>query len=256
MHICYDIGNTNIVIGIYNDKKLINKYRFQTNVKSTLDEFGLSIVEILRLNDILCKDIKGVIISSVVPELDGIMKRMVKKYFNIDAMFVGSKIKSGINIKIDNPKQLGSDLLVGAVSACNKFNCDLLICDIGTAMTFSLVTKNKEFLGGTILPGIKTAFSGLTQSASMLANTSIESIDSILGRDTKTCLISGMVYGWVSMIEGIYYRYKELYNDIKLVLTGVESKVIKDYISKDSDFVYEDDLILDGLNLLYFKNKK
>ena len=256
MHICMDIGNTNIVIGIFDNNKLINHYRFSTNTLMTADEYGLKIIQFFAYNKINRADINGFIISSVVPELDSIIKSMVNRYFNLEPLFVGPGIKTGIHIKLDNPKQLGADLLVGAVGVVEKYGANSLIIDIGTALTIVYVNEKKEFLGGAIMPGIRTAFSTLALKTSKLEDVGLEDVKDILGRDTKSCLQSGMVFGWASLVEGMIKRYLELYGQMNVIITGGEARFIINHIDKNLNVIYDEDLLLDGLNIIYHKNTK
>lgn len=256
LNICMDIGNTNIVIGVFTKHKLIEKFRLSTNVLMTSDEYGIKIIQLFDFYKINKEDISGFIISSVVPELDMIIKLMVNKYFNIEPLVVGPKVKTGINIKLDNPKQLGADLLVGAVGACEKYGPNCLVIDIGTALTMVYINEKKEFLGGAIMPGIRTAFSTLAQKTSKLEDVAIEDVKEVLGRDTKTSLQSGMIFGWASLVEGMIIKYKKAYGIDHVVITGGEARFIIKHIDKDLNVIYDDDLLLDGLNIIYSKNTK
>lgn len=256
MHICMDIGNTNIVIGIFKEDKIVNRFRFSTNVSMTCDEYGIKLMQLFSYNNIFIKDIEGCIVSSVVPELDFVIKSMVKNYLNVEAIMVGPGVKTGIHIKLDNPKQLGADLLVGAVGAIEKYGANSLIIDIGTALTICYVNEKKEFLGGSIMPGIRTAFSTLSEKTSKLEDVGLEEAKDLLGRDTKTCIQSGMVFGWASLIEGMIKRYIDLYGKMNLVITGGEARFIINHIDSKLNLIYDEDLLLDGLNIIYQKNKK
>lgn len=256
MHICMDIGNTNIVIGIFDNNKLINRFRFSTNTLMTADEYGIKIIQLIAFNKINKDNINGFIISSVVPELDSIIKTMVNNYFNLEPIFVGPGIKTGIHIKLDNPKQLGADLLVGAVGVVEKYGANSLIIDIGTALTMVYVNAKKEFLGGSIMPGIRTAFNTLSLKTSKLEDVGLEDVKDILGRDTKTCLQSGMVFGWASLVEGMIKRYLDIYGKMNVIITGGEARFIINHIDKNLNVIYDEDLLLDGLNIIYHKNLK
>lgn len=256
MHICMDIGNTNIVIGIFNGNEIVNRFRFSTNTSMTSDEYGIKIMQLFVFNKINKEDIEGFIISSVVPELDLIIKLMVNKYFNLEPIIVGPGIKTGIHIKLDNPKQLGADLLVGAVGVVEKYGPNSLIIDIGTALTMVYVNEKKEFLGGAIMPGIRTAFSTLSEKTSKLEDVGLEDVKDVLGRDTKSCLQSGMVFGWASLVEGMINKYLTKYGKMNLIITGGEARFIIDHIDPKLNLIYDEDLLLDGLNIIYQKNRK
>lgn len=255
MHICIDIGNSNIVLGIFdNESKKVHDFRLSTKRYATIDELAMTLINLLKYKDIKESDIEGVIISSVVPELDEPLKEVFNKFFNLDPIFVGPGIKSGINIKLDNPKQLGADLLVGAVGAVSKYKEPVLVIDIGTAMTITFVNKNKEFIGGAIMPGVHTAFSSLTNKASKLEDVSMEDISSPIGHNTKDCIQSGMIYGWSSMIDGMIDKYHKELGDFSVVVTGGEARYLVKHLH--NKVFYDENLLLDGLNLLYLKNKK
>lgn len=255
MFLCLDIGNTNMVIGVFNeDGTSVSDFRLSTKRNLTTDEQAMGLIELLHFKGIKEEDISGVIISSVVPEIDGELKDLFKKYFGVDALFVGPGIKSGVNIKIDNPKQLGADLLVGAVGAIEKYKEPVLVIDCGTAMTITFVNKQKEFIGGAIMPGIRTAFSNLIDKASKLEEVSFEDVEGPIGSSTKDCIQSGMIFGWSSMIDGMIDKYHKILGDFKVVLTGGDARYLVKHL--EHEVVYDDNLLLDGLKILYFKNKK
>lgn len=253
MLLCVDIGNTNIVIGLYdNNDTLIKKFRLKSSFERTADEYGVIIRNMLEYSGYQSKDIQGIIVSSVVPLLDTIFEKLSIDYFNITPIFVAPGLKSGIKIKIDNPKQLGADLLVGAVGAVSKYQSPIIIIDMGTAITLSVVNENKEFIGGIIYPGIKTAFNSLIKRTSRLEEAKFKNIDNIIGKDTVSCIQSGMIYGTSSMIDGIIRKTKKEIPNARVVLTGGESKMILGYL--EEEVIYDDDLLLDGLRILFYKN--
>ena len=255
MYLCVDIGNSNIVLGIFDDKdQKICDFRLSTKRYLTIDEFAMYFMNALKFNDVDVKAIDGAIVSSVVPELDNTIKEAFQKYLNVEALFVGPGIKSGINIKLDNPKQLGADLLVGAVGAVNKYQAPVLVIDIGTAMTITFVNEKKEFIGGAIMPGIRTAFSNLIDKASKLEDVSFEDVDTLIGHNTKDCIQSGMIFGWCSMIDGMIDKYQKELGDFKVVLTGGEARYLVKHL--EHEVTYDDNLLIDGLQLLYIKNKR
>ena len=254
MILCIDIGNTNIVLGLYKDSKLIKTFRIETDSNKTYDEYGITFLELFKYNDINYKDVTGIIYSSVVPKIDSSIDKLSKKYFNIDAICVGPGIKSIVNIKIDNPKELGADLLVGAVGASTKYGTNILIIDMGTAITFSYVNAKNEYVGGAILPGIHISYQGLFSKASKLEEVAFDECDNVLGKDTKTCIQSGMIFGFTSMIEGMIERYIEKFGPMKVVITGGESVIISKYINKKYQVITDDNLLLDGLLALYERN--
>lgn len=251
MLVCVDVGNTNICLGLFDNDKLVKKFRLSTNQNQTSDEYGITVKRLFDFNNIT--NIEGVVIGSVVPRIDSTLEKMFIDYFNIKPIFVGQGIKSGINIKIDNPKELGADLLVGAVGASNKYSVPCLIIDMGTAITFVYVNSKKELLGGVITAGIKTSFSGLFANTSKLEAVKISKPKDIIGKNTTNCIQNGMVYGTASMIDGIIDRIKKEYGSFTTVLTGGDSVYVKDHLL--NDVICDEDLLFDGLKIIYQKNK-
>lgn len=255
MIICVDIGNSNMVLGFYQNDQLLNTIRMKTDSTMTSDEIGVKFLEFLKVDNIDKKEVEGVIISSVVPSIDRHMTEMVNKYFKLNPLFVNPGIKTSVNIRINNPKECGADLLVGAVGAITKYGPDVIVIDMGTAITITYVNEKQEFLGGAIMPGINTSYRSLFSKTSKLESVGIEEVTSPIGKDTKSCIQSGMLYGTVSMLEGMISRYKELYPKAKVVITGGESSIIIPYFNKSYKLIYDENLLLDGLNILYKKNK-
>ena len=255
MLLCVDIGNTNIVLGVFQDEKLSHSFRIQSDLMQTADEYGTKIMNICSFYELDFHMINGVIISSVVPGLDNTFEKMVETYFKTKAMFVGPGTKSGIKIKIDNPKQLGADILVGAVATYYKYGSPAIIVDMGTAITFAYLNQEKELLGGVIVPGIKTAFSSLVSKTSKLEEVRMDAPLKIIGKDTVSSIQSGMIYGTSSMIDGMIRKIKKEMNLEKVitVLTGGEARLIKPYL--EETVIYDDNLLLDGLKLIYLKNQ-
>lgn len=255
MLICLDVGNTHIVVGIYESEEKVSTYRISTNPNMTADELGIKILDIIRYNNIQANDF-DFIVSSVVPKIEIIIKSMVNKYFKKDAIFVGQGIKSGIKIRLDNPKELGADILVGAVAACNLYGPNVVVIDMGTAMTLVYVNEKYELMGGTIIPGIRTAFSSLFENAAKLEDVPFEKPKTVIGKDTKTSIQSGMFYGYVSMIEGLIKKYHDEIGEFKVVLTGGESQLLKELFKDKDKYIFDNELLVKGLRILYNKNKK
>ena len=251
MILCFDIGNTNIVLGIVENKKIINTFRFVTNATLTEDEYYHKIQNVTQ-----GITIEGVIISSVVPALDNIFNMMIKKYFNISPLFVGPGMKSGLKLKIEVPKSLGSDLLCDAVGAVNKFGGPVIIVDLGTATKFIVVNDKDEYLGGAIAPGMNGSLNSLISNAAKLSHTALAKPHNIIGNDTTSCIQSGMIYGTASMIDGMVNQMiKELgLPNTNVVLTGGLAPLIKDILT--INYYYEPNILIDGLIYLYYKNKK
>lgn len=251
MILCFDVGNTNIVLGIVENKKIINTYRFVTNASLTEDEYFHKLQPIVKN-----LQIEGVVISSVVPSLDLIFVQMIKKYFKINPMIIGPGIKSGLKLRIEAPKTLGSDLLCDAVGAVNKFGGPVIIVDLGTATKFIVVNDKEEYLGGAIAPGMNGSLNSLIQNAAKLSHTALEKPDKVIGNDTTTCIQSGMIYGTASMIDGMVNKTIEELNssNVKVVLTGGLAPLVKEVLT--IDYIYDPLILIEGLIYLYYKNAK
>lgn len=250
MLLLFDVGNSNIVLGKVENKKIISTYRFITSSSMTEDEYYHKFKEIIG-ND----RIKGIAISSVVPQLDNILSIMCKKYFSITPLLVSTNLNSGLSYKIDNPSELGADLLCDAVGALNKYpNENKIIVDLGTASKFIVVNKNNEYLGGAISPGLLKSLDSLINSAAKLSDVAMGVPGKVIGSDTKSCIQSGMVYGFASLVDGMIQKIKNELNDenTKVILTGGLSCYVKDILT--TDFEYDSDILLKGLLSLYYMN--
>ena len=254
MIICVDVGNSNIVFGIFNnDDKLISTFRMEAKVLRTSDEYGIALIEHLRYLGIAINDIGGGIIASVVPQIDPILEKAFAKYLNVTPLFVVPGTKTGIKIKIENPKQLGADLLVGAVAAANIYGAPCIIVDLGTATTLGVVNNKNEFLGGIIYPGVMTAYDSLIKSTALLESAKIGRPDSVVGRDTMSSIQSGMVYGTIGAIDGIIKQIKKEYGDMKVIVTGGISKFLLEHLNPE--YIIDENLLMNGLNIIFKKNQ-
>lgn len=250
MIILVDIGNTNIVIGVAKENKIIETYRMSTDPSLTSDEYAGK----LRGFGIDKIDVEGVAISSVVPQLDHVFIDLFEKYYNKKAMLIASGIKSGLKLKIDNQKQLGADLLCDCVGAYEKYPGDLLVVDLGTATKLLAVNKNKEYLGGAIAPGIISSLNSLVASAAKLSSINLAIPPKTIETETTRCIQSGAIVGHACMINGLLTKMKkELNSDqITVILTGGMSYLIKDLL--EHDYKYEPNILLEGLLFIYNKN--
>ncbi len=250
MIVCVDVGNTTICFGLYNDKNLIDTYKIESKLTKTSDEYGCSLLTHYQLNNINKMEIKGAIISSVVPNVDHALENMFSDYFHIDAIFVNPSIPLGLTIKVNPINSLGADLLVGAFIATKKYGVPNIVVDMGTATTLIAVNNKKELLGGVIYPGVLAGFSSLINSTSLLENTKIEIPEHVIENNTKGCLQSGMTYGTKATIEGIVNMMKEELNeeDVKVIVTGGASKIYKTLFA---NYIYDERLLLDGLYEIY-----
>ena len=256
MLLVIDIGNTNIVYGVYNRDKLLGSWRMTTNKKGTADEQGLFLYDVLALNDIDRKKIDGIIISSVVPSMMQSLKAMCKHYFHLEPMIVGPSIKSGIKILYKNPLEVGADRIVNAVAGYHKYGGPLILVDFGTATTFCALNEHGDYLGGAIATGVRVSTDALYQSAAKLPKVELEFPEEVLNRDTVSSMQAGILYGYVGQVEYIVNKMtKEMgYDKVTVVATGGLAPLIA---SKTEVINYVDDqLTLEGLKILYDKNKK
>lgn len=253
MLLAIDIGNTNIVLGVINDEELIVSGRLSTNIYETDEEYAMKIHSFLRLHKAL--DIDGAIISSVVPALIGTVKSAVKFVTGKTALVVGPGVKTGLSIKIDDPAQLGADLVVGAVAAKEKYTCPIIIFDLGTATTGSVIDKDGNFLGGIITSGVKTSINTLASGTALLPQIDITAPKKVIGSNSIDSMKSGAVIGTAAMIDGFIERFEEeLGEKATVVMTGGLGKAIVKNCKHS--IILDDNLLIDGLKIIYNKNKE
>jgi type III pantothenate kinase len=250
-----DMGNTNIKIGVFKDDKILMESRLATDYSKMEDQYAVELLDILHLYDLDNKGFEGSIISSVVPPLTNTISRAVQKVTGVTPMIVGPGIKTGIDIRIDNPAQLGSDLLVGAVAAVAQYGAPCIIWDLGTASTVSVVDSNGYFKGGAIMAGVGVSIESLVSRASQLPRISLEAPRFVVGSNTVESMQSGAVYGTASMIDGMCDRIEaELNCKATVVITGGMGREIAPCCRRK--VIYDDNLLLTGLHIIYEKNKK
>ena len=189
MILVIDVGNTNIVFGVINGEDLVSSGRIATNIYETDDDMAMRLYSFLQINKI--ENVEGAIISSVVPALNRSLVKAIKRVTGIEAMLIGPGIKTGLNIKMDNPAELGADLVVGAVASIAKYPCPQIICDLGTATTVSVIDKNKSYIGGAVLCGVKTAINAISQGTAQLPQIDISAPKKVIGSNTIDCMKSG-----------------------------------------------------------------
>lgn len=256
MLLVFDVGNTNMVLGIYKDKELIKDWRINTDKEKTSDEYGILISSLFKYENIDMNEIKDVIISSVVPNVMHSLENFCIKYCNKQPLIVGPGIKTGLNIKYDNPKQVGADRIVNAVAGIEKYGYPIILVDFGTATTFCAISEKGEYLGGTIAPGIKISSEALFQRASKLPRVELLKPGTTICKSTVSAMQSGIIYGYVGLVDKIISMMKDELNcdNIKVVATGGLAPLI----SSETDSIDSVDkfLTLEGLRLIYEKNKE
>lgn len=251
-----DVGNTNIVFGLSKQGALIKKWRMATNPSFTEDELIAFLAPLLDQSNIKISDINGMMISTVVPRLLFALKKLAEQHFKCKPTIMGSNnFKHDIKIKLDNPTELGTDLLANAVAALTLYKHDMLILDFGTATTFTVVTQRREFLGGAIAPGINLSMQALKNAAAQLSDVMILKPEKVCGKNTKACMQSGIYFGYLGLIEGIIKRIKQEYaKPLKVVATGGLANLFTAE-TKEINYI-ESDLTLIGLEYLYNLNNK
>lgn len=254
MILTVDIGNSNIVAGGMDPQKTYFVERLSANLYMTSLEYAVSFKNILEMNRIDAGSISGCIICSVVPPLTNTVREALERVTHHLPLVVGPGIKTGLNIKMDNPAQLGSDLVVDAVAAIHEYGAPLLIFDMGTATTMSAVDKSGSYVGGAIIPGLKVSLDSLSSRASQLPRIGLDSPKRIIGTNTIECMKSGAIFGNACMIDGMIDRaQEELKGPVKVISTGGLARFITPCCRHA--IIYDDILLLKGLLLIYLKNR-
>ncbi len=255
MLLVVDVGNTNIVLGVYDSKKLIGHWRISTDRVRTTDEYGVLIMNLFfHDRTVNVSDIDAIIISSVVPPLMPTLERVCLRYFNVKPIIVGPGTKTGMAIKYDNPREVGADRIVNAVAAYDKYGGPIIVIDFGTATTYCAILENGDYIGGAIAPGIQISAEALFQRAAKLPRIEVRNPGHVICRNTETSMQSGVLFGYVGQVEGIVARMKaELKGDAKVIATGGLAQLI----NAETDVIdyIEPMLTLEGLRLLYERNK-
>lgn len=255
MILAIDIGNTNIVIGCIRGDECVFVERLSTVRTKTELEYAIDIKNVLDIYQISLEELRGGIIASVVPQITKVVKLAAEKILNKEIMVVGAGIKTGLNIHMDNPATLGSDLVVGAVAGIAEYPVPLMIFDMGTANTVCVVDRNKTYIGGMIYPGIGVSVDSLTANASQLGGISIEAPEHIIGKNTTDCMKSGIIYSSAAAIDGIIDRLEEVIGEPATVIaTGGMAKKIVPYCKRE--IILDDNLLLKGMAVIYKKNTR
>ncbi len=255
MILAIDVGNSNIVIGAIHDNDVRFVSRMATEGCRTEDQYAVYFQEIFQLYGFDASSFEGGIISSVVPPVTGTVAKAVERIIRKKPLIVGPGIKTGLNITIDNPSQLGSDIVVDNVAARHLYGSPVIVIDMGTATTISATDSAGNLRGGAIAPGVGISLTALANSASLLQGISLENPKNVIGTNTVDSMKSGMVYGWASMLDGMVERIcKELDTKPTVVATGGHAKYIIPYCHQE--IVYYENLLLTGLYLVYQMNRK
>jgi type III pantothenate kinase len=253
MLLAIDIGNSNVVLGVFDSERLRESWRVGTKASITADEYAMIIKDLFGFAGLKFDQIDGVIISSVVPPVLPIMSEMSRKYFKLEPLVVTSETRTGIALKYDNPREIGADRIVNAAAAYELFGGPLIVVDFGTATTFCAITKSGEYLGGAITPGVKISAEALYQRAAKLPRVELVRPRTIIGRDTVSAMQAGIIFGYAGLVDGIVERMKnELGVDAKVVATGG----LAELVAPETKTITEvrADLTLQGLRILYQRN--
>ncbi|MCL5992653.1 MAG: type III pantothenate kinase [Firmicutes bacterium] len=253
MLLAVDVGNTNIVLGVYQGRELKVSWRISTNREQTGDEYGIIFKNLFAQASIDDSLLTGMIVSSVVPPLMFSLEEMAKRYFRLDPLVVGPGMKTGLNIKIDNPREVGADRIVNAVAGIELYGGPLIIVDFGTATTFDAISGSGEYLGGAIAPGISISTEALFQRAAKLPRVELVKPKRVIGRDTISSMQSGIIYGFIGQVDGIVKRMiQEFPERPKVVATGG----LADLLAADSEAleIVNPLLTLEGLLIIYQRN--
>ncbi|HIR31445.1 MAG TPA: type III pantothenate kinase [Candidatus Faecousia faecavium] len=255
MLLAIDIGNTNLVIGCIKDDKILFKARIATDRLRTSDQYGVEIKNMMEAYGVQLAEIDDCIISSVVPPVFNSVRTGVIKILGKQPMVVGPGLKTGLNIHMDVPSQVGSDRIVIAVAALAEYTAPLILMDLGTATTIEVVEPDNVYLGGIIFPGVRVSLDALTSRTSQLPGISLDKPKQVIGKNTVDCMRSGMMYGTAAMLDGLVDRIEEeLGHTSTIIATGGLAQFITPLCKHD--IILEKNLLLKGLNILYKKNKR
>ena len=254
MILTLDIGNTNIKTALFDGPEMVKYWRLSTNIQNSSDEYGITLISLFQHAGIATSEVEGIIISSVVPTINFTIEHMCQNYFDQTPTFVVPGVKTGINIKYENPRELGSDRIANAVAAYEEYGAPTIFIDFGTATTFGVIDEGGAFLGGCICPGIKLASEALVSGTAKLPRFELTRPERVIGRTTLTNLQSGMYYGYVGLVRNIVRNIKqELGREATVVATGGMAVMV----AEESKVIDKLDglLTLKGLRLIYERNK-
>ncbi|TDQ34210.1 type III pantothenate kinase [Aureibacillus halotolerans] len=257
MIVVIDVGNTHVVIGVCKGKDIVTRWRLSTDVHRTEDEYCALLRSLFQAESLTTDAIRGVILATVVPPMLPVMQAMSEKLFGKKALVVGPGVKTGLNVKYDNPKEVGADRVVNAVAAICRYGTPLIVVDFGTATTFCYINEKKHYLGGVIIPGVQLAAEALFAKASKLPRTELVKPSQVIGRNTNDSLQSGLYYGGIGQVEGIVQRmmtYAGTGKKPKVIATGGLSTLLRPDLTIAD--VIDPDLTLKGLLDIFYMNEK
>lgn len=250
-----DVGNSYISLGCYEGDSLRFVSELHTDLKKSSDQYAVELLQIMKLYDVEREELDGAVISSVVPELTEIIRNAIYKISGTKAMAVGPGVKNGLKIKIDNPAQLGADMVATAVAAVEGYSLPAIICDFGTATTFGIIDKDKSFCGMIIAAGVGTTLDGFTDKTALLPQVSIEKPKRLIGKNTVESIQSGLINGTAAMVDGLIERLKkELGDEVKVIATGKYAAKIVGQCEEEIEIAQY--LAFEGLKSIYRKNKQ
>lgn len=253
MILAVDMGNTHIELGMIEDNQIIFSERFATDLNKTSSEYAVLIQSLLEIREVNVKEVEGAILSSVVPPLTYEIKEAIKKVIKKTPHVVGVGMKTGINIRIDNPQSLGADILIGCVAVKNLYSYPAIVIDMGTATTLAAINKEGDFIGCAILAGVGTSLNALSNNASKLPKINIDAPSNVIAKNTEEAMQSGIVYGQASLLDGMIEKMeKEIGEKCTVVATGGLARLIVPHCKKD--IILDNELNLKGLEILYRKN--
>jgi len=257
MILTIDIGNTNIKIGAWDNNRLAFVSRIVSNTQRTEDEYAVSLLDIMRLNECNRAQFDGAIISSVVPSLSSSISAAVAQVVQTARVFiVGPGLKTGLHIKIDNPAQLGADMVCAAVAAVEKYTTPCIICSLGTATAIFALGEQGEFLGGTVAPGMIVSLEALSNRTAQLPHISLDNPPrNVINTNTIDCMKAGSIYGTAAMLDGMIERFREqVGSEAKVIACGGLARYVYEHCRQD--VIYDDNLVMEGLRIIYFRNVK
>ena len=251
---CVDIGNTNVVMGLYAGQELVTHWRVATDPHRMADEYGMLVLDLLERSGQVPETIEGVIVASVVPPLTSIFEKLSERYLGHKPLVVDPALHTGVRILLDNPKEVGADRVVNVVAAYRRYGGPACVVDLGTATTFDLLSATGDYLGGAIAPGVGIAAEALTQRTSKLPRIDLVRPPSVIGKNTIQAMQSGLLYGYVGLVEGLVARFRaELGPEMKVIATGG----LAELVSKETKVIdiLSPWLTLDGLRMLWEMNQ-